>query len=85
MFFKFSSYTIIQIGPSVVRLHEKGVSIQNGKSVNDVRAELAVDVLGLVLANALSVPCPIGEVANHLVLVISSQLNLVINYIVCFP
>lgn len=59
--------TIINISPGVMWLDNKVGVVQNSESVNDVSAERWVNVLGPVLANARTVPRPVGEVTDDLV------------------
>lgn len=40
--------------------------VEDRESVNYVRAELGIDVLGQITTDALAVPGPVGEVANDL-------------------
>ena len=48
-------------------LHLQGGVVQNSKSINNVGAYVRVNVLGLILSNARSVPSPVGEVTYNLV------------------
>lgn len=47
-------------------LNKKLGAIQNSKSIHNVGAEVRVNILRPVLAEALTVPRPVGEVAHHL-------------------
>lgn len=49
-----------------MRLNKKLRAVQNSKSIDDVGAEVRVNILGPVLADALPVPGPVSEVAHHL-------------------
>ena len=42
------------------------VRMEDSKAVVDVGAEICINVVRGVLALALPVPCPVGEVAHHL-------------------
>ena len=60
------SHTVVKVSPSVVSLDDQVGVIQDSETVNDVSAELRVNILRLVLAHARTVPGPVGEVANNL-------------------
>lgn len=59
--------TVVVVSPSVVRFNEKIVVVEYSEAIHNVGAEGLINVLRPVLALALPVPRPIGEVADNLV------------------
>ena len=51
-------------------LNDKVGVVQDSKAVDNVSAELGINVFRLVFANSRSVPRPIGKVTNNFVLVL---------------
>jgi hypothetical protein len=49
-----------------MRLHYQLLEVQNGEAVDDVGAEVWIDVFGEVPSDSFAVPGPVGEVANNL-------------------
>ena len=71
------SFTVVDIGPAVVRLHDQLRVVEDSESVDDVRADGRVDVVGLVLAALRSVPRPVGEVWNSCLAFLSGTWTIV--------
>ena len=57
----------VDVGPAVEDAHLEVIS-ERGETVDNVRAEVGVDVLRRVLADPGTVHGPVGEVADHYVL-----------------
>lgn len=49
-----------------MRLDQKVVVVEHRKAIHNVGAEVHIYVFWDVLALTLSIPCPVGEVANYL-------------------
>ena len=74
------SHTVVKVSPSVVSLYDQVGVIQDSETVDNVSAELRVNILRLVLAHARAVPGPVGEVANNLKEKIVPPIKYVQNY-----
>lgn len=58
--------TVINVSPGIVRLDEKVVVVQHCKAIHNMGAEAHIYVFRYILALALPIPRPVGEVADHL-------------------
>lgn len=62
--------TVVNVSPGIVGLDGVTRAVEYSESVDDVRTEISVDILGKEFTLALPVPSPVGEVAHDLVLVV---------------
>jgi hypothetical protein len=67
-----------------MRLNDQSVAVEYSKAVNDMRAKLWVDVFRDELADSLTIPSPIGEVANNLEVLSVIRSNFIVFVFVIF-
>ena len=53
-----------------MRLDEQGGVVKDSKAIDNMGAEIGINVFGGVLPNTATVPGPVGEVAHNLVVVL---------------
>lgn len=76
---KPSVLTVVIVSPGVVRFNLESSAVQDSKAIHDMGTKIGVNIFGLVFAIALSVPCPVCEVTNHLKII---PINALENFIV---
>ena len=57
--------TIVEVSPAVVGLHDQLWIVEDSKAVDDVGAQLDVDVLWQELALVKAVGCPVGKICKY--------------------
>lgn len=61
------SLTVIKVSPGVVSFDDEVLVVEHSEPVSDVSAEVRVGVFREELAGTLTIPRPVSEVADHLV------------------
>lgn len=50
-----------------MRLNNELVSIENGKSIDDMATQIRINIGRQIFSNALSIPSPVSEITNNFV------------------
>lgn len=60
--------TVINISPRVMRFNDEVAVVEYCKTVDNMGADIWVNVVGFIFANARAIPGPVCEIAhNHVV------------------
>ena len=62
--------TVIKVGPTIMSLHNHIGIVQYSESIDDVSAEVSINIFWLIFANSGSVPSPVCKVANNFIIVL---------------